>query len=276
MHHGHDEEFAGVGLSFRPEFEGFWPSIKSNLDCVEYIPDELQFNRRLLESTKNAVSGLPAMAHSTGLSIGSPELLDPKLLDDLMRTISEVGAVLYSDHLCFRRSGELELDNFCLPMADDASLDVILENIKFYESAIGKHIYLENISINGKFGFAPALQDEIRIFKALGDQGYRILFDVNNAFMNCKNFDVTVANYLNQFPMEAIAGLHIAGHEIDEGWYVDSHMHAISEEVIALTREVLSRSPAAFIVMERDNNSATYDHLMSEIDIIRDVWVAER
>jgi hypothetical protein len=41
MHHGHEKEFAGVGLSFRPEFEGFWPSIKSNLDSMHAISEEV-------------------------------------------------------------------------------------------------------------------------------------------------------------------------------------------------------------------------------------------
>ena len=271
-----DTEISGVGLSFRPEFNEFWSHIKPCLDCVEYIPDELASNRPLFESTKLAVSGLPTMAHSTGLSIGSPDVLNADILQDLRQTILEIGAVCHSDHLCFRRSGSLELDNFCLPLTDDTSLSVILENMALYEGSIGKAILLENISINGRLGFSPTLQDEIYLFNALNDEGHKILFDVNNAFMNCKNFDMDMNDYLKQFPMRAIAGLHIAGHEVEDGWYVDTHMHSISDEVVALTKQVLSRSPAAFVVLERDSNSASYDQLMSELEVIRTAWNAER
>jgi uncharacterized protein (UPF0276 family) len=76
--------------------------------------------------------------------------------------------------------------------------------------------------------------------------------------------------------LDAIEGVHIAGHEISENWVVDSHMAAISPEVYDLLDEVLARSPARYVVLERDNNSCSAGELIDELAGIRNVWTRRR
>jgi uncharacterized protein (UPF0276 family) len=265
-------EFKGVGVSFRPEFQTFWPAVVPHLDCIEYIPDELPFNEKLLQLTRYAVSDLPTMAHSTGLSIASPEPLSHSEIKQIRKSVDTVGAAICSDHLAFRRSGSTEIENFCLPFSDRLSLDVIIANYSYYREHLGRELILENITINGLLAKSFSLEDEINLINSISRHGIRILFDVNNCFINCNNFSMPISAYLRKIPLDAVAGLHIAGFETDEGWLIDSHMAPIDQKVAALAEEVLKSSDAQFIVLERDNGSATENEILSEIEILRGVW----
>jgi uncharacterized protein (UPF0276 family) len=265
-------KFKGVGISYRPEFDEFWPEITKLIDCVEFIPDELSNNATLIELTKRATAQLPTMAHITGLSIASPDLLPSGEFEKIRESIISVGADVCSDHLAFRRSGSTEIDNFCLPLKDRISIDVIVENHAIYQELIGRKLLLENITINGLLDSAFDLNYELELIKAVTDANIKILFDVNNCFINCVNFSMPVAAYLNKFPLESIAGIHVAGYENGDNWLIDSHMTPISKEIEMLAEEVLKASNAAFIVLERDNNSATRDEVIFEIEKLRRVW----
>jgi uncharacterized protein len=268
--------FSGVGVSYRPEFQPFWDEVYPLVDCIEFIPDELPDNLQLFAETAAAIGAKPSMAHSTGLSVASPEPLPRDRLLALKAVIEQIGAVCCSDHLSFRRAGDIEIENFCLPMTDRLSVEVILQNLKIYRAAFSRQIALENITINGLTRSDVSLTDELYLFQHLAKSGVGVLFDVNNCYINCKNFGVDMAEYLNEFPLDAIEGVHIAGHEISENWVVDSHMAAISPEVYDLLDEVLARSPARYVVLERDNNSCSAGELIDELAGIRNVWTRRR
>ena len=134
--------FSGVGVSYRPEFQPFWNDVLPLIDCVEFIPDELPDNPQLFKQTAAAVGEKPSMAHSTSLSVASPELLAADRLDALRDVIKRIGADCCSDHLSFRRAGDMEIENFCLPLTDRLSLDVIRQNLEHYSNVLDRQIAL--------------------------------------------------------------------------------------------------------------------------------------
>ncbi|MGB8817698.1 MAG: DUF692 family multinuclear iron-containing protein [Rhizobiaceae bacterium] len=268
--------FSGVGVSYRPEFQPFWKDVFELIDCVEFIPDELPDNPLLFAQTLAAIGTKPCMAHSTSLSVASPEPLAGERLAALKGVIERIGADCCSDHLSFRRAGDMEIENFCLPLTDRLSIEVILQNLERYSDAFARRIALENITINGLTRFGANLGEELYLFQHLAGSGVGVLFDVNNCFINCKNFGVDPTEYLSQFPLTAIEGIHIAGHETSENWVVDSHMAAICPEVYDLLDEVLACSAARYVVLERDNNSCTAEELVHELAQIRQVWARRR
>ena len=266
-----------MGLSYRPEFDEFWKEVIGLVDCVEYIPDELPVNERLLSATSCAVpSHLPAMAHSTSLSVGSADLMEECDLADVRRCIDEIGADLCSDHLAFRRSGDLNFDNFCLPLGDRVSTEVVLENHRWYQEKLGRRLILENVTINGLVATDRPLEVELDMFRRVAEAEIGILLDVNNLFVNCANFGMQLPQYLKTFPLDAVIGLHIAGFEIVDEWYVDSHMAPIDRRVSELAEEILKSSNAEFVVLERDNSSATRAELLRELEVIRGFWDRSR
>ena len=265
-------EFKGVGISFRPEFGTFWQDIYSEIDCIEYVPDELPENTDLKNLTIAAIGSKPTMAHFTSLSVASPDRLDLGRLEMLRLAVDEVGADCISDHLSFRRCEELEIENFCLPIDSVPGIEIIQENVKAYCKKFSKEMFLENITINGYYGGVDPIEAELALVHALSSCGVKILFDVNNCFINCRNFGVDIERYLARFPLDSIAGLHIAGHEESDGWLVDSHMSSISSEVKNLALNVMRRSSAQFIVLERDNASASRDEILTEVMQLRSIW----
>ncbi|MFK0731036.1 MAG: DUF692 family multinuclear iron-containing protein, partial [Gloeotrichia echinulata HAB0833] len=203
----------GLGISFRPEFLSFWDDIYSVVDCFEFIPDEIVYNERLFRDTFEALGDKPRMAHSTALSLGSIEKLEGAFLDSLVNVTKQMKANALSDHMSFRRAHGIEIENFCLALDDAVSLEVLKGNINYYEEKFGMKILLENITVNGLMNKNDFMIRETGIFRYHSNNGGEILLDVNNFYLNAKNFSCNLFRYINEFPLDAVRGIHIAGHE---------------------------------------------------------------
>jgi uncharacterized protein (UPF0276 family) len=99
--------------------------------------------------------------------------------------------------------------------------------------------------------------------------GCGLLLDVNNVFVSATNHGFSAAQYLADFPLEAVGEIHLAGHAEqtdDEGGplLIDSHDRPVADAVWALFESVVARAPAIPTLIEWDGEIPNWSRLQAE------------
>jgi uncharacterized protein len=129
-------------------------------------------------------------------------------------------------------------------MSDDAS-EVVRERLALMRE-VTSDVGLENSVFY--FLLGDGLNEASFLQKTLSDP-YWMLLDLHNVYTLSVNFGVSPAAYLARLDLSRVIEIHIAGGtESDANWLpskkimrLDSHDHAIPEEVWGLLEEVLPR-----------------------------------
>jgi uncharacterized protein len=99
--------------------------------------------------------------------------------------------------------------------------------------------------------------------------GCGVLLDVNNVFVSATNHGYAALDYLSDFPLDAVAEIHLAGHtrqSDDEGelLLIDSHDKPVSDAVWKLYEIVISRCGPVPTLIEWDSDIPAWPILRAE------------
>ncbi|WP_414650107.1 DUF692 domain-containing protein [Devosia sp.] len=207
--------------------------------------------------------------HSTALSVASAELNTDEV-DHIARLCHRYGPDTVSDHLSFRTAGDLHLENFIPPLLDAGSRELVRRNVEAVQQACGMRLDLENVThlIGDR---ELLLRERDFLMELCESSSCGMVFDVNNLFIDCHNYQFDAQDYLDGLDLGRIATFHVAGFALDrDGQYVDTHMERISDGVLSLLGSVVTKLPVqADVLLERDNGSATRTEILSELARIR-------
>lgn len=203
----------------------------------------------------------PISLHGVGLALGSAFGLDPWHLDQLADLVERTDPLLVSDHACFARGflpqQTIDEDAARAIHASDllpipfskASLDVLCSNVNNVQDRLQRTIAVENLS--SYFAWNEADFSETEFLSQLTKRtGCKLLVDVNNIYVNALNsvkagMSIDPLQYcqewLNQIPAEAVAEIHLAGHNVMDDIVIDDHSCAVNEPVWALYQYALGR-----------------------------------
>ena len=102
----------------------------------------------------------------------------------------------------------------------------------------------------------------------------KLLLDVNNVYVNGRNFDFDPKAYIDKIPMERVVQIHVAGHFVrDDGLRIDTHGEPVPDDVYELLDYTLRKTGPVPVLLERDNNVPPLDELLSEVD---ELWTIYR
>jgi uncharacterized protein (UPF0276 family) len=102
----------------------------------------------------------------------------------------------------------------------------------------------------------------------------RLLLDVNNVYVNARNFDFDPKAYIDKIPIERVVQIHVAGHFVrDDGLRIDTHGEPVPDDVYELLDYTLRKTGPVPVLLERDNNVPPLDELLSEVD---ELWAIYR
>jgi uncharacterized protein (UPF0276 family) len=211
----------------------------------------------------------PLSLHGVALSLAADAPPDHEHLARLAALAERVQPALISEHLAWSTwRGAYYPD--LLPFArTHAALTRIAANISITQDALGRSIAIENpshyVNIDGH-DWA-----EIDFLTELARRtGCSLLLDVNNVHVSANNLGYSAEHYLDAFPGEAIAEIHLAGHTQDpnlgDALLVDSHDMPVAPEVWALYTRLISRIGPRPTLIERDANLPAFEELLSERD----------
>jgi len=265
----------GTGLGFRrellPELRG---SDLSGIDFFEVAPENWAGLGGRYNSDLRAFSErFPFVAHGLSLSIGSSDALDVALLKQTKAFMAEHGIGLYTEHLSWcSHEGHL-YDLLPIPCTQEA-VHWVAGRIRQAQDILGMRIGMENAS----YYFAPpgAEMTEQEFISAIVREADCLLhLDVNNVYVNSRNFGFDPEDYLKSLPLDKVCYLHMAGHYAEpDGFLIDTHGAGIIDPVwdlLDVTYTMLGeRAGVLPTCLERDFNFPPLAELLLEMRRIRD------
>jgi uncharacterized protein len=211
----------------------------------------------------------PISLHGVGLSLASPCRPDARHLDRLVALAQRAEPALISEHLAWSRWGGMHIPDLLPFPRTDAALTQIGANITHVQDVLRRPIAIENPA--HYLEISEHTWDEIEFLRALASRtGCRLLLDVNNVYVGAHNLGYSAERYIDAFPGELVAEVHLAGHTQDPhlgaALLVDSHDAPVAAAVWRLYRRLIARIGPRPTLIERDGNLPEFETLLAERD----------
>lgn len=209
----------------------------------------------------------PLSVHGVSLSLAGHALPDAAYLKQLTAFVRRFEPALVSEHLAWCHWGCTWVPDLLPTPRTTEALNTIARNIDCTQNAIGRPIAVENPShylrVDAHDWSEPDFLREL-----VRRTGCQLLLDVNNVEVSAHNLGFAPQSYLNEYPLEAVAEIHIAGHSADprlgQALWIDSHDAPISESVWALYQSVIERTGPVPTLVEREGKVPAFDVLLAE------------
>lgn len=205
------------------------------------------------------------VCHGLSLSLGGPDPLDTALLQRIKAFMAEHDIGLYTEHLSWCAAGSHLYELLPLPLTEKA-VKWTVDRISRTQDLLGRRIGIENAS----YYIAPpgAEMSETDFIAAVLNQADCLLhLDVNNIYVNSRNFGFDPSTFLRALPLERTCYIHVAGHYVEpDGLLIDTHGAEVIDPVWALLAEAYALiGDVPPTCLERDFNLPSLDRLTAEI-----------
>ncbi|WNK01571.1 DUF692 domain-containing protein [Thalassospiraceae bacterium LMO-JJ14] len=265
----------GFGLGLRPQhfpdILGDDPDATAGVDWFEIISENfIGAGGPPLRNMMAVRERFPIVMHGVSLSIGSTDPLDMDYLKGLKALADLVEPALISDHLCWTGVHGLNMhDLLPLPMTEE-TVTHVASRVMQVQDFIGRRFMLENASTYVTFE-----EDEMTEWAFLSEIAERadcdILLDVNNIYVSAFNHGFSADDYLSGVPAGRIRQIHLAGHEHNGDYIVDTHDEPVPDYVLDLYAKTLERFGMVPTMIERDANIPPFSELVRELQGVRHI-----
>jgi len=265
----------GFGLGLRPDhYEtilaehpavGFFEALSENY----LVP-----GGKALNYLDRIRSQYPLVLHGVSLSIGSTEPIDRNYLKALKSLARRIEPAWVSDHLCWTGTDGINLhDLMPMPYTREA-LRHLVPRICEVQDFLGARILLENVSSYVAYRASEMTEWEF-LAELSREADCLLLLDVNNVYVNSVNHRFDPDEFIRNLPIERVAQIHLAGHERQETFIIDTHDAPIVDAVWALYERTCERLGAVSTMIERDANIPPLHDLLAELDIARRLCLSQ-
>ncbi len=261
----------GVGLR-TPHYPYLETRPKSSVSWFEAVSENyMDSEGRPLKMLQLIREDYPVALHGVSLSIASTEGLRPEYLQQLKQLKNRIDPFIISDHLCWTGLREANLHDLLPIPYTEESLQIIMNHVDQVQSALGCHILLENVSTY--LQPPDSTYTEWEFLTTLAKQsGCKLLFDVNNLYVNAKNHHFDPVVFLDAIPTELIGQIHLAGYT-DMGTYLfDTHSKPVYPEVWTLFSRLIARAPDVPFLIEWDDDIPEFPRLEEEAQKASQIW----
>lgn len=259
----------GFGLGLRPDHYEAILSDRPALGFFEALSENyLVPGGKPLHFLERIRSHYPIVLHGVSLSIGSSAPLDRDYLRALKGLIQRIEPRWVSDHLCWTGVDGVNLhDLMPMPYTSDA-LDHLVPRIREVQERLEQRILLENVS--SYVAYRSSEMTEWHFLAQLAERAdCLLLLDVNNVYVNSVNFHFDPDEFIRGIPRERVAQIHLAGHQPQGSYIIDTHDAPVADAVWALYARTRARIGPVATMIERDANIPPLDDLITELDRAR-------
>lgn len=266
--------------SYRPDPLGFGLGLRSphyrdildnepSIDWFEIISENYMIaGGQPLRMLDRIAERYPIVMHGVSLSIASTAPLDLDYLADLKQLADRVQPRWVSDHLCWTGVHGLNLhDLLPIPYTAEA-LDHVVRRIERVQEVLGRRIAIENVSSYVSFRSSEMSEWEF-IAELCRRADCWLLLDVNNVFVSAFNHGYDARAFLDAVPVDRVVQFHLAGHEDNGTYIIDTHDHPIRSEVWELYAHAVRRFGPVSTLIERDDHIPPLAELVEELDVAR-------
>jgi uncharacterized protein (UPF0276 family) len=272
----------GVGVGLRlphlSEVATAFPSVS----WLEAHPENFLANPHARELLGTISSRYPISLHSVGISVGSADGIDGAHLQRIVDLVEELEPVFVSGHLAWSMFGGRYLNDLLPLPYDEEALKIVENHVLQVQDAIGQPFIVENPA--SYLAFGASTLSEIQFLGELTRRtGCQLLCDVSNIVVSASNLGFNPYTYIDEFPAEAVAELHLGGFTREaEGSasevLIDTHDSPIADEAWQLYSHALRRFGPKPTLIEWDNSLPDLATLIEEAahaSVIADRVVAE-
>jgi uncharacterized protein len=205
----------------------------------------------------------PVSLHGVGLSLGSADALDAGHLSRLRRLVSHIEPAAVSEHLCWSHVDGRHLNDLLpLPFTEEA-LTLVCERVDAVQDALARPLLVENVSAYVRFDH-DAMSEWDFVVAVARRTGCKLLFDVNNVYVNAVNHGFDAGAFLAAIPGDAVAEIHLAGFDTRGACLIDTHGTQVAPPVWALYRAAIARFGPKPTLIEWDTDIPPLEVLMDE------------
>ena len=205
----------------------------------------------------------PISLHGVGMSLGSADALDAGHLARLKELIARIDPAAVSEHLCWSHVDGRHLNDLLpLPYTDEA-LTLVCERVDAVQSALRRTLLVENVSAYVRFD-DDAMSEWAFVVAVARRTGCKLLFDVNNIYVNAVNHGFDASDYLAAIPGDAVAEIHLAGFDASGRCLIDTHGARVAAPVWALYRDAVARFGPKPTLIEWDTDIPPLEVLLDE------------
>jgi uncharacterized protein len=252
----------GVGL--RTHHFPQWLELPKRVGLVEAITENFaDRGGRPLAVLERIRRDTPVALHGVSLSVGGTDALDVEGLARLDRLARRIDAAWVGDHLSFGTvDGRHEHDLWPVPFTEEALCHVV-ERIGAAQDILGRRLVIENV-----LSYIEWKDSEMTEWAFLCEVAQRsdceLLLDLNNVYVNATNQGFDPYVYVDAMPTPRIRQLHLAGHDVNDGWLFDSHAHPVAEPVWQLFRHCVRTHGPVPVIIEWDDDAPSLERVIAE------------
>jgi uncharacterized protein (UPF0276 family) len=259
--------YRGSGVSFRrrhrADLLAATPADRPSL--LEIIPAHFFADPALLD---DLAAAYPLVFHEVGLSIGTApgpaDATTRAMLARVRALVARARPILVSDHLALTRAPSgADLGHLCPLHLTRETLTEVADRVHLWQETLGAPIALENIAM--PFELPGELSEPAFMTELVARTGSGLLLDLTNLVVNAKNFAFDPVSKLEEYPLEAVWQVHLAGGSLRNGFWVDSHSTPVGKLEYELLAKVSRRAARLrAIIVERDENVPDLAELVAE------------
>ena len=262
----------GAGLGFRRELiETLKAGVPESIRFFELAPENWAgMGGRSGKDLRHFTERHPFVCHGLSLSLGGSSPLDETLLRRIKAFMAEHGMGLYTEHLSWCSDDAHLYDLLPIPFTGDA-VRWVADRLRRAQDILEMKIGIENAS----YYVAPpgAEMSETEFIAAIVAEADCLLhLDVNNIYVNSRNFGFDPLEFMTALPLEKTCYIHVAGHYTEpDGLLVDTHGAEVIDPVWGLLEEAYRRTGPVPTCLERDTNIPELEELVGELKVIAEI-----
>ncbi len=257
----------GFGLGLRPTHYPDFKGPHTKIKWLEAVTDNYLVPGGIPLYHLSKIREIYPMAiHGVAMNIGSYDPIDQQYLKQVKALMQKIKPALISDHLCWTGVGGRKMhDLYPMPYTQE-SIEHVVKRISMIQDFLGCELVLENVST---YVNSPGELKEWEYIKEIAQlSGCGLLVDLNNIYVNSRNYQFNPIEYLNGLPANKIRQLHLAGHSDMGDFCIDTHDKEVSNAVWQLYKVSLELWGEKIPCMiERDDDIPQLDVLVSEIEV---------
>lgn len=268
----------GAGLGFRRELIApLQAGVPDAVHFFELAPENwADLGGRSARELRAFTERFPFVCHGLSLSLGGPGPLDEAWLRRIKAFMRAHGMTLYTEHLSWCADDSHLYDLLPIPQTEEA-VQWVASRIRRAQDILEMRIGIENASTY----VAPpgAEMGEAEFIRAVvAEADCALHLDVNNIYVNSRNFGFDAHAFLQALPLERTCYVHVAGHYVEpDGLVIDTHGAEVIDPVWALLAAAYERTGGEVpTCLERDFNLPELPVLAAEVAQIARLQAAAR
>lgn len=269
---------AGAGLGFRRELIApLQAGVPDAVRFFELAPENWAgLGGRSARELRAFTERFPFVCHGLSLSLGGPGPLDETWLRRIKAFMREHGMTLYTEHLSWCADDSHLYDLLPIPQTEEA-VHWVAQRIRHAQDILEMRIGIENASTYVAPPGAEMGEAEF-ISAVVAEVDCTLHLDVNNIYVNSRNFGFDAHAFLQALPLERTCYVHVAGHYVEpDGLVIDTHGAEVIDPVWALLATAYERIGGEVpTCLERDFNLPELPVLAAEVAQIARLQAAAR